>query len=695
MREVGTSGAGKPRAWWIVAVITIAVLHAATSAHAQQTERDDAPAAADDTGANATTESATTDAAASASEGDAAERDATAAREPLATIVVTATRTETPLDEIPTSLTVIDEGEIQARQAETVVDALRTVPGLDVIQNGSRGTNTELFIRGADADQTLVMIDGVEVNSVTLGAFDFSSLTTDNVERIEVLRGAGGTLYGSQAIGGVVNIITKEGRGTPGVTVSGEGGNGPTGRGTIASSGQYGKLRYSVAGAYLRTDGFQRDNDDHRNGTASMRLDYDVAEKATARFFFRYTDTDTGLFNSNNFVPAPDPNARIRSEFVLVKGEWEQTLVPDLELRLAASYTRDDQKFRDPPDAAETSLTISDIPSELVTGEVQLNHYWRQIATTTAGIEIEERLADVRADTIDPFFEFRSRFDESQRTIAGYFQEQLRLLDGGLIAIGGVRVDGNDTFGTEVSPAGSLSYRLPFVPGLRLKAGYAEGFKAPTFNELFFPNFGSADLDAETSREYNLGVVETAWDDRARLEVTFFDREIENLIEGALQDDGLFRAVNLGDVHVRGLEVAPSVLVWREPAVSFVASYTRLETVRGGPLARRPKDRGSAMVNVAGRDLGRPHTRYHVNLAVYAVGDRVDVDPDAGFTPSTNPAYARVDLAASYTFEDVLARRGDLTLFGKIENLLDEDYESALDFPSPPLNFLAGVRVQF
>jgi vitamin B12 transporter len=622
-------------------------------------------------------------------------RDEASGEEPFQTIVVTATRTETKLDETPASLTVVDEGEIQARHAETVGEALRTVPGVDVVQTGSRGTETDLFIRGADADQTLILVDGVEVNSVTLGAFDFANLTTDNVERIEILRGAGGTLYGSQAIGGVVNIITKEGSGAPRFTVSGEGGSAYTGRGTVSSSGQYGKLRYSIAGAYLHTDGFRVPNDDYRNGTASLRLDYDATENATARFFMRYTDATTGLFNSNNFLPVSDPNARISDELFLVKGEWEQTLIPDLELRLAGSYTRDDQRFRDPPDPVETSLTLSKIPSEIVTGEVQLNHYWRQIATTTAGIEIEERSANVRSDTIDPAFEFRNHFDDSQRNVAGYFQEQLRLLEGDLVAIGGVRVDGNEKFGTAVSPEGSASYRIPVVPGLRVKAGYAEGFKAPTFNELFFPSFGNPNLDAETSREYNVGIVETAWSERARLEVTYFDRKVQNLIQGAVQDDGLFLATNVGDVHVRGVEVAPSVLVWREPAVTLTASYARLDTVSGGPLTRRPKDRGALVVNVAGRDLGKPRTRYHVNLTVLTVGDRPDVDPDQGFAVRRNPAYARVDLAASYTFEQALAGRGDLTLFGKIENLTDERYEEALDFRSPRLNFLAGVRATF
>lgn len=622
-------------------------------------------------------------------------------------IVVTATRTETRLDETTTSVTVIDAEDIRAQQAETVLELLRNVPGIDIVQNGSRGTNSEIFIRGAEADQTLVLIDGVEVNSVTLGAFDFANLTTDNVERIEVLRGAGGTLYGSQAVGGVVNIITRQGRGAPRVTLSGEGGNGSTARGTVTSSGQLGRLRYALAGAYLDTQGFRRDNDDYRNGTASLRLDYDVSERAAARVFFRYTNVDLGLANNNNFIntflsgapcrsrACPDPNARQSEEFVLVKGEWEQEIAPDIELRLATSYARDDQEFRDPPDAAETSLTVSDIPTGVVTGEVQANHYWRRIAVTTAGIEVENRMADVRSDFIDPGFELRSRFDESRRNVAGYFQEQLRLLDGALTGMGGVRVDGNEDFGTEVSPAGSVSYRIPLVPGLRAKVGYAEGFKAPTFNELFFPDFGNPDLKAETSREVNVGLVERWWSERAGVEVTGFDRKTQNLIEGTVQEDGRFLAVNRGEVHVRGVEVAPDVLVWRDPEVRIGASYTRLFRVETDPLLRRPKHRGAVTLNLAGRDLLRPRTRYHLNLNLHVVGDRADVNPRNGFAFDTNPAYAKVDLAGSYTFEGVLAGHGDLTLFAKVENVFDEDYQEVLGFQSPPVNVLAGVRAEF
>src|ERR1044071_4369466 len=173
----------------------------------------------------------------------------------LPPVLVTSTRTETPLQQVTTSASVVTTKDIQDQQAELVLETLRRVPGVDVVQSGSNGTNATIFIRGSESDHVLVLVDGVEVNSTTLGAFNFAHLTTDNIERIEVLRGAGGTLYGSQAIGGVINIITKKGQGPPSLTLSAAGGNGYTQRQAAALRGTQDRLDYSLSVAHLQSDG--------------------------------------------------------------------------------------------------------------------------------------------------------------------------------------------------------------------------------------------------------------------------------------------------------------------------------------------------------------------------------------------------------------------------------------------------------
>src|ERR1051325_3041654 len=172
----------------------------------------------------------------------------------LPPLVTISTRVETPEANVANAVTVVDEKKIESRRAETILEMLREVPGVDVVQSGSRGNTASIFIRGANADQTLVLVDGIEVNSPTLGEFDFAHLTTENVERIEVLRGAGGTLYGSQAIGGGRNIITKRGEGPPALTLSAAGGNGATHREFTTLRGSEGRLGYSFSVADIGSD---------------------------------------------------------------------------------------------------------------------------------------------------------------------------------------------------------------------------------------------------------------------------------------------------------------------------------------------------------------------------------------------------------------------------------------------------------
>jgi len=259
--------------------------------------------------------------------------------ESLPPVVVTATRTETPQQDVTTSISVITTKDIEAQHAETVLEALRNVPGVDVVQSGSRGTTTSIFIRGSNSDQVLVLIDGVEVNSTTLGAFNFAHLTTDNIDRIEVLRGAGGTLYGSQAIGGVINIITKKGQGPMELSTSAEGGNWSTHREGLALSGGADKLGYSLSVSRLGTNGFHRFNDDYRNLSSSARLDYKLTDDTNVKGIFHFVKTDLGLFNSNNFLPGNpgDPNAREGAEQYLGKLEWEQKIFPSWDYRISSA----------------------------------------------------------------------------------------------------------------------------------------------------------------------------------------------------------------------------------------------------------------------------------------------------------------------------------------------------------------------
>ena len=629
-----------------------------------------------------------------------------AAQPPEATLppmFVTSTRTEVPLEQVTTSATVITAKDIQEQQAVTVLEALRTVPGLDVVQAGSRGTGTSVFIRGAEADQVLVLIDGVEVNSTTAGAFNFAHLTTENIERIEILRGAGGTLYGSQAIGGVINIITKRGRGPAEFGLSAEGGNGWTNRQTFSLSGEMGRLGYSFSGARMESDGFRPFNDDYRNLATSGRLDYKVTEDALIKGIFRFNKTDVGLFNSNNFVPGGrDPNSREAVTQILGKIEWEQRILQNWDYRIAGSIFKEHIKDSDDPDPLGDcqffgfpcdSRTRSRFRPQISSAEFQTNYRFGDWSTTTFGTEFKRRKASTSSSS-DGFP--LGEINKAIRNMGYYLQEQIKLLGDRLILIPGIRLDDHQTFGSEWSPSFSSSY-LFRETGTRVKAGYAEAFKAPTLNELFFPPgfgcaaFGNPDLGPEKSWELNAGVEQTLFGDRVTVGATVFHREVSDLIStGPTPDptDPAFcvRAENLGKARFDGVEWTLNIKL-----LSFLAlgaNYTYLDwDTADGRLNRRPRHRGNV-------SLSYFYDRFRLNFDAHLVGKRDDIDSVTGASIKKG-SYARFDLAGSYQLPIKITLVKDVSLFGKIENLFNRKYEEADGFRARPLNFLLGIRAVF
>jgi len=619
------------------------------------------------------------------------ERSSAQTPEPiLPPVFVTSTRTEIPLSQVTTSATVITDKDIQAQQAETVLQVLRTVPGLDVVQSGSRGNTTSVFIRGSESDHVLVLIDGVEANSTTLGAFNFAHLTTENVERIEVLRGAGGTLYGSQAIGGVINIITKKGQGPLEAGLSLEGGNGSTNRQALTLRGGAGQLGYSFSAARIASQGFHSVNDDYRNLAASGRLDYQVTEDASLKGIFHFVKTDLGLFNNNNFASQPDPNAREASTQYLGKLEWEQKILKNWDYRISGSMFKEHIKDSDDVDSCTffgfpcDSRTRDRFRPRIDTGEFQTNYRFEDWSTTTFGVEYKRRSASTSGG-----------IDKAIRNLGYYLQEQFQFLDRRLVMIPGIRLDDNQSFGTAWTPTFSAAY-LFRETGTRLKAGYAKGFKAPTLNDLFFPPgfgcpaFGNPNLGPEKSWELNAGVEQDLVQDRVKVGATYFHREVRDLIEGRpIPGDpfGCFRAENVGSARFDGVELSLSIKLLDSLTVN--ANYTYLDwDTADGKLPRRPRNRGNVNLNYL-------HDRWNVNLGANIVGRRDDFRAASPFGNTTKAGYVIFDLASYYSLPLRVPAVKDLTLFGKIENLLNKKYEEADGFRARPLNFLLGMRATF
>jgi vitamin B12 transporter len=611
--------------------------------------------------------------------------------EPLPPMVVTATRTEVPLNQLTTSVTVITAEEIRERQAELVSEVLRDVAGVNVVQTGSMGTTTSVFIRGSAPNQVLVLIDGVEINSTTTGAYDFANLTTESVDRIEVLRGAGGTLYGSQAIGGVINIITKRGQGPLDVGVSAQGGNGYTNRQVATLRGGIGDLGYSFSVGRLASDGFRSVNDDYRNLSTSARLDYQVTENASLKGIFHFIKSNGGLYNNNNFASQPDPNARQATTQYVTKLEWEQKIFRNWDYRISGSMFKENDKFSDDVDACvffgdpcDFSSSTDRFRPQNITGEFQTNYRFEDWSTTTFGTQYNRRSARTS-----------SGIDETVGNIGYYLQQQFQFFDRRLIAIPGIRLDDNQEFGSAWTPSFSAAYLFNEI-GTKLKGNYAKGFRAPNLNELFFPPafgcpaFGNPDLGPERSWEINFGVEQNLLAERLKIGANYFHREVKDLIETSpIPGDpmGCLRAENVGRARFDGVELTLGIRIFE--GLTLNANYTYLDwDTADGILRRRPHNSGNIVLNYL-RDA------LNVNLIVNIVGRVDDFRAASPFGDTITAGYGIVDLASSYKLPWRMPLVKDISLIGKIQNLFNKRYDQANGFRAPPLNFLLGFRANF
>lgn len=627
-------------------------------------------------------------------------------------VVVTATRTHTPLSDLPQTVTVISREDIEESKVDTVADLLRQVAGVEVLQSGGRGTAASVFIRGSESDEVLVLIDGVQVNSVTLGAFDFANLTPEGFDRVEVLRGGGGSLYGSEAVGGVINLITRSGATPPSGGFSVAGGNGGTDRETGVFSAASDLFKIAGSATHIGTAGFgpevpvdttgtvQRNNDDYDATTVSLRADYTPTETGSLYGILHYVKSDVGLQNASNFLGVLDPNARLAGDFYFAKLGWEDAPGDGFSYRFSGAYVKDDERFNDPPDATNSAETRSRIPSEIIQGDAQANYSW-DWSLATLGFQYTRKSADVFSfsSISDPQV---STFMPSRQDFGVYGQEQIRLFADQIVVLGSVRYDHDQQFGDVVSPTGAIALRLPWQPwpdfwsGTRLRATYAEGFRAPTFNELFFPGFGNPKLDPERSSEWNTGVDLEFLDARVVVYATYFDRRVIDDIVTVLVDPETFTfaPVNLGRVDATGVETGVNVDLGAGFRVG--GSYTYLGLQSGGgaeQVVRRPNNQMSSFVSYRAPRVFSGSDAFQARVDVFFVGDRPDFDPQTGDIV-TNPQYTRVDLATAYVLPWQL-QPATFSLFGQVSNLFDRHYQEVLGFPALPINALAGLRVAF
>lgn len=619
-------------------------------------------------------------------------------------IVVTPTQMPQPLDQIGTTTSVVTRQQMQSQHMNTAVSALRQVPGVQVVQSGSPGSIADVLIRGGTAAQTLIMLDGVPINNATTDSFDISRFTTDDLSRIEVVRGAGGSLYGSQAIGGVVNLITREGSGPLKMNFTSEGGNASTQRQALTLDGSQGKLAYSGALSYFSTEGYRKLNDNSDYLAGVTRLDYHLDEDTTLRAFAHYIRSNVSLPNLSNAEGiALNPTAHQREEFMFYKGEIDQRIGTRLTADLSGYFVRDDYRLNATPFTGSPSFESDHIPNETRGAILNAVYRWTQGFRSLLGFDFKDRWAHSKDNFVSyeppPVSQFLSVYNARRQEYAGYVEQEASLFDGHLHGTGGFRVDGNTQFGEEVSSSWAVAIPIQRL-GLTLRGSYAEGFRAPSFDELYFPGFGNPELRPEVSSEYDGGFTKH-FGERMSLTATYFSRRVHSLITtipcsfssacpyGALPG-------NIGRVDTQGVEVAPSVHPMR--GLTFTGSVTVIDQTHSSsaenvrPLLV-PKYSAEALAQYTHHDLFRPGDDTVASLGYVFVGDREDITTTS--TIGNLTAYHLFDLTVSYSpgFRTA-AIRGE-QFFARVQNLFDRHYSEQFGFPSPPINFVAGVKVSF
>jgi vitamin B12 transporter len=606
----------------------------------------------------------------------------------LPPVVVTATATPKPMDEVVSTITVVTREEIEARGKEDLDEVLREVPGVDVVRTGGPGGRASLLIRGGNDDHVLVLVDGIEVNDpIEFGrSFDAGLLALDDIDRIEVLRGPQSALYGSDAMSGVVQVFTRRGSGPPTGRVRLDYGSFGTFRESAEVSGSVPKLDFSLSLSNFETQGISaatkddgnQERDGYRNLSLAGRFGYHPTADTELGLIFRAFDAVSALDNFGG-PGGDDPNFILttRRSFIrayldrwLCQGRWHPTVSADY-----ADHRRVLDNDPDPahPRDREDGTFRGDLWKLAWRNEFYLGDHH----LVTLGTEYEEEIGESKDTFISGFGTFRSKFPEKTAlTRSGFVQEDFHLR--GFGAVAGARWDSHDRFGEHVSGRAGATYKLE-ATATRFRTAWGTGFKAPSLFQLY-SSYGDPRLAPEQSESWEAGIEQDFLDGRLGFSLTHFDLIFEDLIDFNLSTN---RYQNLSGATSRGWEVgAQSHLI--EPLRVSLA-YTTVDArdqKTGKPLIRRSGDKYSASVE------WNPLQVLNLDLLALHVGERDDLDFVSGRRVQLHP-YTLVDLAVNWRVKPAWK----LSL--RAENLFNADYQEAFGFGSPGQSFYAGISYEF
>lgn len=604
----------------------------------------------------------------------------------LSDVLVTATKYPTEVQNISSSYSIIDKSVIQRSNSSTVLQLLREVPGISIAQQGGLGKLNSLFMRGANANHTLVLIDGVEVNdpSSPSNAFDLSNLQTANIERIEIVRGPQSTLYGSDALAGIINIFTEQGSDINKISLQTEGGSNSYYRGSGQFSGNYSLFNYSINFARLSTEGISAANekygnterDGYTNNSFSSFLSAQLLDNLKLSLNYRFTDTSTDLDQGTQFGDDPNYTYDIEENifnaainYNLLDNKWKQ--------KLSGSVLRRISKSIDEPDDNNPGSTTNFTNATRTKFEWLNNLTFIPYNVITVGLETELEKANTEYISMSEWGPFESVFpSQEMRTNSVFLQNQL-ILNGGFSAIAGIRFDDNEKFGSHSTYKLGAAYFFDKT-NTKLKANYGTGFKAPSLFYLFDPAFGNPDLKPEENSGWDLGFEQYFFGSGFSFGATYFSMKFENMFGF----DQNFVTININEAQTKGIE---SFVTFQSNNFYAHLTYTYTDAVdlsneSESKLIRRPKDKLTLSLSY------NPIEKLNLNTSIRHIGERGD--EDFSVFPSARvklESYTIVDFSVNYKL------LSSMRLFGRVENLFDADYEEVIFYGTLGRSFYAGL----
>ncbi|HEX2722336.1 MAG TPA: TonB-dependent receptor [Gemmatimonadaceae bacterium] len=623
----------------------------------------------------------------------------------LTTIVVSATKTPQMRSSLTQAVTILKGEELRLRGISRVVDALHLVPGAALVQNGSPGSVTSLFFRGGESRYTKVLIDGIAVNAPG-GYFDFSHLTTDNIDRIEVVRGPASVVYGADAISGIVRIFTRQGRGPLAIHADGRAGTYGTREGALEVSGGAPRVRYSVGGGAHTTDGILSFNNDYYNGTLSGSAGVTPRDGSDALLTARYTAAE--FHYPTDYTGAPVDSDSYRVQHRLTVGLDATTrLARGLKARLllgtndVSDLTEDADRVIAPGGAGSTRRFASRARNKRRTAEGGVVIDVAPSSTLNIGLEYlneRERSSD-EAGPVGAQGTPTSTFSAERHNTALY-SELIGAFGPRVAYTVAARRDDNSDY--DAFTTYRVGTSIAIAASSRIRASLSTAFNAPAFNQLRPTLYtkGSPDLSPERTRSWELGLEQSLVASVLTVSASYFNQRFSDLIQYVPGGPPNFLGnyANLTEAEANGYEAE---VAWRpDQAWSAVAGYTYVnprvtkvsssysgDLKAGQALLRRPSHSANATVAWSRRSVDG------ISATVSYVGKRPDLDFVEFPSPTvTLPAYAKLDLAASREVFRDASRRHSVGVTVRVDNAFDKKYEDVLHFRAPGRVLLVGAR---